>query len=121
MFSAGRTLKSLGYALKGLHHVLGGELNFRIQTTVAVLVVITGFLTGLTAAEWSIIVLAIFLVLALETVNSAIEKLVDLVSPGRLEKAGLVKDISAGAVLLAATGSVIAGLVIFLPKIFKLI
>ena len=61
--------------------------------------------------------LAIFLVLAMEVVNTAIEKLVDFVSPAYHEMAGMVKDLSAAAVLLTAVGAVIAGTIIFLPKI----
>ena len=58
------------------------------------------------------------LVISLEVLNTAIEKLVDVVSPGYAKEAGLVKDIAAGAVLVAAIAAVIAGGIIFIPKLF---
>ena len=57
------------------------------------------------------------MVLALETLNTAIEKLVDFVSPGYRKEAGLVKDIAAGAVLIAAIAAVIVGIIVFVPKL----
>jgi diacylglycerol kinase len=83
-------------------------------------VVVTGIMLQLSTIEWSVVVLAMFTVLAMECVNTAIEKLVDFVSPGFHEQAGLVKDISAAAVLLTAIGAAVAGLFIFLPRIIHL-
>lgn len=109
--------KTFTYAIRGLKTVFLSQLNFRIHAGVACLVTLCGIIAGLTPAEWCIIVLAVFLVLATEAVNTAIEKLVDLVTPGFHELAGMVKDIAAGAVLLTVIGAVIAGLIIFLPRI----
>ena len=63
-------------------------------------------------------VLAIVLVIAGEIFNTSIETIVDMVSPQKNEKAKLVKDISAAAVLVLAIGALIIGLIIFIPKIF---
>jgi diacylglycerol kinase len=115
---SGRLLNSFGFALKGLKMVLRSQQNIWIHIIVSCLVVVSGFFAKLSANEWCIITLTIILVLSLEIVNTAIEKLVDFISPGFHEQAGIVKDISAGAVLLAATGAIIVGLIIFLPRIF---
>lgn len=112
-----KRLKSFVHAWNGLREVVSGQANFRIHLAVAVVVVAAGFQAGLTAGEWCIIVLAIFLVLSLEAANTAIEHVVDLLSPGYHETARKAKDIGAAAVLLAAVGSIAAGLLIFLPKI----
>jgi undecaprenol kinase len=110
-------LKSFTYAFRGLKLVFTGQKNFRIHLSVAFMVILAGLYLRLPAVEWGIIAVTIFLVLALEVVNTAVEKLVDFISPGFHEKAAIIKDISAGAVLLAATGAVITGLIIFLPRI----
>lgn len=109
-------LKRFGYALKGLKVVLRQQ-NFLIHLVIASLVIIAGFYTGVSSREWCILILTISMVLAMETINTAIEKLVDFVSPGFHVQAGMVKDLSAGAVLLTAVGAVIVGLIIFLPKL----
>jgi diacylglycerol kinase len=84
---------------------------------VTIMVVIAGLMLKVSGIEWSILIGFIALVLSLELVNTSIEKLVDLISPDYHQQAGLVKDISAGAVLIAAIAAVIAGLTIFLPKV----
>jgi len=67
--------------------------------------------------EWIVVVLCVAVVLSLEAMNTAIEHLTDLVSPGFHPLAGKTKDVAAAAVLLAAMGAVVVGLLIFLPKI----
>jgi len=84
------------------------------------LVVFAGFYFSLSNFEWTVLVLAIALVLSLEMINSAIEYMVDLVSKDYNPVAGKVKDVAAGAVLIAAIFAIIIGLIIFIPKIFKL-
>ena len=79
-----------------------------------------GFICKLNILEWGLVELAIGLVLVSELINTAIEWLVDLVSPEYKEKAGSIKDVAAGAVLVAATISVIIGAIVFLPKIIEL-
>jgi diacylglycerol kinase len=110
-------LKSFVHAWKGVMLVATGEANFRIHLAAAILVITAGAITGLTPVEWCIILLAIFFVLAMEAANTAVEKVVDLVSPEFNDAAGKAKDISAAAVLLAAIAALSAGLVIFIPKI----
>jgi diacylglycerol kinase len=113
----GRLTRSFGFAFKGMKIVFSSQQNVWIHMIIAVMVVPAGFIARLTVAEWCIIVLTICLVLAMEFVNTAIEKLVDFVSPGFHEQAGIVKDISAAAVLLTAIGAVVVGIIIFLPRI----
>jgi diacylglycerol kinase len=116
-FSPGKQFMSFVPAFKGIGMVLKTQQNFWIHLAVACIVVVAGVVAGLTNTEWCIIVTTIFLVLAMEVVNTAIEKLVDFVSPGFHQQAGIVKDLSAAAVLLTAVAAVIVGLIIFLPKL----
>lgn len=113
-------MKRFVYAFKGIFAAVKTQRNFRFHLPAALAVTAAGFLLKLNPAEWALILLTVGLVLSLELVNTAIESLVDLVSPGYDKKAGRIKDIAAGAVLVAAVVSVIIGLIIFLPKITAL-
>ncbi len=110
-------LKGFHYAFKGLGFALRTQVNFRFQIFVSLVVLISGAYAGLTATEWLWIVAAISAVLAAELGNTAIEELVNLVSPGHHPKAGIIKDLSAAVVLIAAAFSAATGLIIFLPKL----
>ena len=101
--------------------MLRDQHNFWVQCVVAITVIIFGLLLKISTAEWLFISLSIGFVLAAEVFNSAIEKLVDLVSPDFNERAGLIKDMAAGAVLIAAITSAIIGLIIFIPRILQLL
>ncbi len=109
--------RSFSCAFDGILVVIRGQRNFRIHLTFTLLVIIAGYAFGISAGEWCIILLAIGLVLAMEALNTAVEKLVDFVSPEFHAKAGEVKDIAAGGVLITAIAAILVGLVIFIPKI----
>jgi undecaprenol kinase/diacylglycerol kinase (ATP) len=87
---------------------------------IALLVAIAGIFFSISTAEWMIILICFAMVLSFEIINSAIEKLCDLVSPEFNLTIKKVKDMSASAVLLAAIISFIVGCIIFLPRIFLL-
>jgi len=120
-FSIPQRIKSFGNAFRGIFFAFKTQHNTWIHSLAIVVVVIAGFIFKLDAREWGLVVLAMGLVLAAEMINTAIEWLVDLVSPGYSEKAGLIKDVAAGAVLVAAVISVIIGAIVFLPKVIELI
>lgn len=89
----------------------------RIHTLIAILTVILGFVIKISVNEWLLVILCIGLVLTSEALNAAIEKLVDKISPQKDARAGLIKDIAAAGVLLAAVAAAAIGLIIFVPKI----
>lgn len=112
-----KRIKSFGYAFKGIASLIRKEHNAWIHCTAIVLVTMGGFYFGITPTEWCIVVLCFGIVLAAEGFNTAIERLVDLVSPDFHPIAGDVKDIAAGAVLICAIVAAIIGGIIFLPYI----
>jgi undecaprenol kinase/diacylglycerol kinase (ATP) len=116
-FLISRRMKSFGHAFKGILFAFKSQHNIWIHSAVILLVIFTGYILRLNFIEWCLVVLAIGLVLVSELMNTAIESLVDVISPGYSEKAGFIKDVAAGAVLIAAIISVIIGIIIFLPKI----
>lgn len=114
-----KQIRSFGYAWKGIRCCVGKEQNLSFHLIATVAVVIAGFVFGINRTEWMIMLLCIGVVIAAELFNTAIEKLVDLVSPGHHPLAGQVKDIAAGAVLVCAVAAAIAGLIIFLPYLTR--
>jgi diacylglycerol kinase (ATP) len=120
-FSAGKRIRSFKYAFNGIKKLLITQHNSRIHLFVAILVVIAGFLLNISKTEWLFVLFAIGFVFAAELFNSALESVVDLVSPEYQKKAGDAKDFAAGAVLIAAIASAVAGLIIFTPKLIGLL
>lgn len=100
--------------------VMKKERNFRIHMVVAFLVIVAGITVQLSTYEWSIIVLTIGMVMTLEMVNTSIETLLDYVQSEPNSTVKVIKDITAGAVLVAAIIAVVIGLLIFLPKLYHL-
>ena len=96
------------------------ERNAIIHLIIAIRSIVGSFYFNLSLSEWIFLVFAIVLVIALELINTAIEKLADFVSPERNEKIKKVKDLAAGAVLVGAMGAFIIGLIIFLPKLLNI-
>lgn len=113
-----RFFRSFVFAFAGISAALRSEQNIRFHFTAAVLVVAAGLWTGLSTAEWSVIILVIGAMLAFEMLNSSMERIVDLASPVLHPLAKQAKDMAAGAVLVFAIASAIIGLLIFLPKWF---
>lgn len=110
-----KQLRSFGYAWQGIRCCIGKEQNLSFHLIATVLAVVAGWRWGITRTEWMIVLLCIGMVIAAELFNTAIEKLVDLVSPERHPLAGQVKDIAAGAVLVCAATAAIIGLIVFMP------
>lgn len=117
----GARLRSFGHAFRGLMLLLRTQNNARIHAVATVLVLAAGALFGISPVEWTLIALAVVCVWATEALNTAIEFLVDLVSPELHPLAAKAKDVAAGAVLVAAIGSLIVGILVFGPYILKLI
>jgi len=110
--------KSFVYAFRGLRRVFWRERNFRFDSVVALLVVGGGVICRLAWVEWALLWLAMALVLSLEVANTAIEALCDEVRSQRHPAIRRIKDMMAGAVLLASLGSVGVGVSVFGPHVW---
>lgn len=97
------------------------ERNFRIELCFLVLCVVLGFVFAISPVEWALCFVCFGLVLGGEALNTAIEAVVDLVSPGYHELAGIAKDCAAGATYLFALSALAVGIIIFAPKILLMI
>ena len=115
-----KQLRSFRYAWQGIRQCVGREQNLSFHLIATVVVIGAGFAFGITRGEWTAICLCIGLVISAELFNTAIERLVDLVSPQRHPLAGQVKDIAAGAVLVCALAAIAVGLIIFVPYLTRI-
>ncbi len=116
-----KLINSFKYAFKGIGSAVGGERNMKIHFAMMMLVILAGIFFNIAIWEWIICFILFGLVIGMECINTAIEIVVDMVSPKYNEAAGRAKDIAAGGVLACAIGAAVAGLFIFLPKLFELI
>jgi len=114
-FFTGR-LKSIGFALKGAYKLITTEHSVMVQFLIAILLVIAGFYFHISREEWMIQTLALGLVLGIESLNTAVEKIADFIHPEFHDRIGFIKDIAAGAVMFAATAAIVVGLLIYVPK-----
>ena len=119
-YSFKKQLKSFTFAWKGILTCAGHEQNITFHLIAAIIVLAAGFCFGISRTEWMVVMLCIGTVIAAELFNSAIERLVDMVSPEWEKKAGEVKDIAAGAVLITAIAAAIVGMIVFLPYVIAL-
>lgn len=113
--------QSFGYAFRGIWLVARSERNFQVHLGASVAVVALALWLRCTPIEWAILVLTMGLVLVAEALNTAIETVVDLVSPEYNTLAGHAKDIAAGAVLLAAlTAVIVAVWILGIPLVLRI-
>jgi len=114
-FFKGR-LKSIGFAIKGAFKLVATEHSVMVQFSIAIIMIIAGFVFHISRIEWMMQILAFGLVLGVESLNTAVEKMADFIHPNYHEKIGFIKDIAAGAVMFAASAAIVVGLLIYAPK-----
>ena len=115
-------ISSLEFALTGIFTAFKEEKNMRSHVLSALAAIIAGLIFRISATEWLFLLLSIFLVIAFEIMNSAVENVVDLASDYHFSmRAKNAKDMAAGAVLVVSGFAVITGLIIFLPKLWDII
>ena len=119
-FSVRKRMKSFGYAYQGLRHILRDEHNFRIHLIAALVVVTLSVYFKICNWEWGLVVVAISMVWVAEAINTAIERLCDIVQPELHTKIKIIKDVAAFAVLVAAISAVVIGLIVFIPHVCNL-
>lgn len=118
MVNIRKALHSFRYAGSGVFRLFRYENNARIHLLACILVIIAGFWFEISPTEWCLIVISIGLVWSAEAINTAIEKLADVVSPEYHPAIKDVKDLAAAGVLVLAISAACVGGVIFIPKIY---
>lgn len=113
-------IKSFSYAFSGLITSFKSERNLKIHVFLMALVIIAGIIFNISLMEWIVCIILFGAVISSELINTAIENLVDIVMPYRNEKAKVIKDIAASAVLIWAIVAAIVGIIIFGPKVMSM-
>lgn len=108
---------SFKYAFRGILDALKSETNLKIHFIISIVVTLFAIYLKFSMVEFAILFLTMSLVIILEFINTVVEKLSNIVHPDKSEEVRIVKDISAGAVLIGAIASVIIGIFLFLPKL----
>lgn len=111
--------KSFSYAVDGILTTFRRERNFRFEVFAAFLAILLAFLFSFSVLELSVVVLVVFVVLALEILNSAMEYYLDVVEARMRTYVKTIKDMLAGAVFIASLGAFCIGLLLYLPPIFN--
>jgi diacylglycerol kinase (ATP) len=117
-FVSGR-IKSIGFAVKGAFKLVSTEHSVMVQFSIMIVMIFAGFYFNISREEWMLQILAFGLVLAIEGLNTAVEKIADFIHPEFHNRIGFIKDIAAGAVLFAAFSAIAVGALIYVPKIFN--
>lgn len=120
MINFKQLLRSFMYAFEGVQHAMASDQNLRIHFVIAILVICASLFFRMTPYEMGILGVVILLVIITEMINTAIEKMVDLITKEHRMEAKIAKDVSSGMVFIAAFGSVIIGVIIFTPHILQL-
>ena len=110
-------IKSFKFAFSGLRTAITKGRNFRIQVFLGTVAIVFGVGLKISTFEWLSLILIVASVLILELINTAIEEIVNIVSPEIQERAKIAKDVSAGAVLIASIAALFIGAFLFFPKI----
>lgn len=120
MIRVGRIIRSFGYAFKGLFKAFYEEQNLRIQAIASLVVIVLGIYFQISRGEWILLTLAIALVLVAEVINSAVERITDVLKPRINSYVKEIKDIMAAAVLLSSIAAAVVGWLIFFTYVSKL-
>jgi diacylglycerol kinase len=110
-------LRHIGYASEGILYFFKNERNGRIQAVVAILIIGAGFYFNISKTEWCIVLGSIGWIISLELVNTAIERICEMLSKEYNPMVKIIKDVAAGAVWWSAVLIALIGLIIFLPYI----
>tara|TARA_R110002049_G_scaffold87886_1_gene222439 strand:- start:1541 stop:1912 length:372 start_codon:yes stop_codon:yes gene_type:complete len=113
-------IRSIGFALKGAFLLVKTEASIKVQFFIGILMTALGFYYEISSIEWILQIFAIGMVMGIEGLNTAVEKIADYVQPEFDLKIGFIKDISAGAVMIVSIAASIIGCIIYIPKIFNL-
>ncbi|MFM9862086.1 MAG: diacylglycerol kinase family protein [Micropepsaceae bacterium] len=120
-FSIAARFKSIGYALTGIATMMRTQHNAWLHLAATVAVILLALALQVSASEWMALILAIVIVWSAEALNTAFERLCDVAHPDFHPLVKQAKDVAAAAVLIAATGSVAVGLLIFGPRLVALL
>jgi diacylglycerol kinase (ATP) len=120
-FSIAGRIRSSVHAGEGIVELLKSQHNAWVELFATIGVTVAGWLFGVTAVEWCLLILVMMSVWVAEALNTAVEFLCDVASPEFHPLVKKSKDVAAGAVLLSVVGAAVVGTIIFLPYMLNLL
>jgi diacylglycerol kinase (ATP) len=117
-FIIGR-IKGIKYAVKGFFLLLSTENSIISQSIIAVIFTGLGFYMEIDRLEWALQIFALGLILSIESLNTAVEKVCDFIHPDHHEKIGFIKDVASGAVAFAVLTAIIIAALIYVPYLIE--
>lgn len=120
MINIKRLFKSFAYASRGLVKIFREEQNLRIQTAIAAGVIMAAWYFKVSRIEWSVLILTITMVVLMETVNTAVELITDVLKPRINGYVKTIKDVMAAAVVISSIAAAVVGVIIFWPYLWAL-
>lgn len=114
-------INSFKYALRGLSYILKSERNARLHLLLAIAATALGLAFQISNSEMAAVGFSIIIVFVSEITNTAVEKTLDLIDSNNNSKIELIKDMSAGAVLVASASALFIGLLVFYPYILEVL
>ncbi|MEF9961027.1 MAG: diacylglycerol kinase [Erysipelotrichaceae bacterium] len=112
-----KVIHKFQYAFNGLFHGIFHDFSIRLQVILGVITIIAGILLNFNVNEWVVVIMLIFLVIGIEFINSALEHVVDFVSPQYHDEAKIIKDYGAAAVLCISLAAFIVACIIIGGKL----
>lgn len=112
-------IEKINYAIEGIIYAARTQKNLRFHLLAAALVLVASAILPITKIDLLFIVVIISFVLVAELLNTAIEEMINMISPDINAQAKIIKDIAAGAVLIAAIGAIALGSMIFIPHLLS--
>jgi len=109
-------LKSVKYAFLGAVKLITTEHSIMVQFSIGIIMTLAGFYFQISTTEWLFQTMAIGMIMSIEGLNTAVEKIADFIHPNYHERIGFIKDIAAGSVFFAALTAIAIGLIIYIPK-----
>lgn len=110
-------IRSFDFAFQGMLQFFSKQRNAQIQTVLGIVAITLGFIVSISPYQWLLVLFCIGLVISLEMINSAIEIFCDMVTTDFHPKIKIIKDVAAGAVLVASIASLVIGLIVFIPAL----
>lgn len=120
-FNFKKFFRSFSHAIDGVIYLLTNEQNARVHTIATIMVGVLAYLLRVSRIEAALLFMAVILVFAIEIINTAIEKVFDVLHPSEHEVIRAVKDAMAGAVLISAIIALVVAVLIFLPHVRELV
>ena len=112
-----REIKSFSYAIAGISYAFKTQVNFKIQVSIGLFAIVLAWFFGFSKIEWLVLLVSISMILSAELANTVVERIVDFKTEVFHDDAKIIKDLSAGVVLVVSIFVAAVGIMLFVPHL----